>query len=74
MLSLWNARRPIPLSGDCHLVTRFKGFWSHLGEEQGQAVAEYAAMLGLLMVLLYTLKIIGIDANHIFNVVASMIT
>ncbi|MGA2697402.1 MAG: hypothetical protein ABSE92_15170 [Terriglobales bacterium] len=42
--------------------------------ELGQAVAEYAAMLGLLLVLLYTMKNIGWDANRIFHVVGSMIS
>jgi hypothetical protein len=47
---------------------------SILRNELGQAVAEYAAMLGLLLVLLYTMKNIGWDANHIFRVVGSMIS
>ena len=39
--------------------------------EQGQALAEYAAMLTLVLSLLYLVKMIGFNANRVFNFVAS---
>jgi hypothetical protein len=39
--------------------------------EQGQALAEYAAMLGLLLSLLFIAKAIGFNANRVFTFVAS---
>jgi hypothetical protein len=41
--------------------------------ELGQAIAEYAAMLGLLLAMLAIMRGIGRDANFVFRVVASMI-
>lgn len=38
--------------------------------EQGQAVAEYAAMLGLLLSLLFIARMVGLNARLVFQWVA----
>jgi hypothetical protein len=35
--------------------------------EQGQALAEYAALLGLLLSMLFIMQIVGNQANHLFH-------
>ncbi|MGO9127587.1 MAG: hypothetical protein ACLP6G_22200 [Terriglobales bacterium] len=51
-----------------------KGFGGKLfRSEQGQGVAEYAAMLGVLLGLLIVVRAVGYNANQVFQwVVASM--
>jgi len=39
--------------------------------EQGQALAEYAVMLGMFLALLLIAKAIGLNANRALNFVAS---
>lgn len=66
--------RRIPRPGAPSLFKRV--VVSHINlfrNELGQAIAEYAAMLGLLLAMLVIMKGIGRDANLVFRVVASMI-
>ncbi len=44
---------------------------TNAAREEGQAVAEYAAMLGLLLLLFFIVSAIGLNSNYIFNFVAS---
>jgi hypothetical protein len=39
--------------------------------EQGQALAEYAAMLGLLLSMLFIVRVVGANANKLFGWVVS---
>ena len=48
-----------------------KRLWS---EEQGQAIAEYAVMLAVILVLVVgTVRLIGGSSNNVFSSVASSI-
>ena len=49
-------------------VNGFSGKLFH--SEQGQALAEYAAMLGLLLSLLFIARMIGLNARLVFQWVA----
>jgi hypothetical protein len=42
-----------------------------LRRDQGQALAEYAAMLGLVLSLLFLVRMIGFNANRVFQWVAN---
>ena len=52
-----------------HIINGFSG--KLFRSEQGQALAEYAVMLGMLLALLFIAKAIGSNANRLFNFVAS---
>jgi Flp pilus assembly pilin Flp len=41
--------------------------------EEGQATVEYAAMLTLMLVLLFIMQAVGHEANLLFNWVASIL-
>jgi hypothetical protein len=41
-----------------------------LRSEEGQALGEYAAMLGLTLAILYIVRILGQDSNSVFQRVA----
>lgn len=42
-----------------------------LGREEGQALAEYAAMLGVLLGLLFVVKVVGFNSKMLFEWVAA---
>ena len=52
-------------------INRFGG--KLFRSEQGQGLAEYAAMLGLLLFMLFIAKAIGFNASRAFSWVASNI-
>ena len=61
-----------------HERVGIKRIWKSLGrvwrDEQGQDIAEYAVMLAVILIIVVgTIKLIGVNANSTFSSVASAV-